>query len=480
MRFRGGHNVLLKGRPDSAIKVMPEPKVLYLPLRSERYTFSEIQVKEGEKVKGGDMLAKDPENYGIPLLAPRAGTVRLDAAENHIVLEDVAQLEERADMVEEEMQHIEKEMGVAGIKRYKLLALGAWQSFCDAFTSELPDPLGTPQAIIVSTLSMEPFVARGDVQLSRRLLNFTRGLEQLQSLLEYQPMYLAMPNITSEFANLIRNQIRGYAWVKMLEIPLTYPYDNFAILARRLDLKASNGPVWAVRTEGILAVDRALTQTKPCTVRILSIGGTGVPTPTHLKIVPGYPIQSIRGQHVFEPSARVLNGGIFTGNILSEGTLGVDVECRGLTVLPEQKEREFLGFIRPGWDRDSYSGCFLSSLRKDFRERLTTALRGEGRPCVACNYCEEVCPAGIMPYLIHKYLYADLIEEAEQARIDLCIECGLCSYVCPSKIDLRTQLVEAKALIAKEKEEILQEQLRQEEARKREEEARKQAEETSE
>lgn len=468
--------MLLKGRPDSAIKVMPEPKVLYMPLRSERFTFSDIQVAEGEKVQGGDVLAKDPDNYGVPLLAPRAGTVRLKAAENHIVLEGVAQLAEHADIVEEEMLHIEKEMGVGGIKRYKLLTLGAWQFFYDAFTGRLPDPLGTPQAVIVSTLSLEPFLARGDVQLHRRLLNFTRGLEQLQSLLEYQPIYLAMPNIRSEFANLIRNQIRGYAWVKMLEIPLKYPYDNFGILARRLDLRSSKGPVWAVRTEGILAADRALTETKPCTVRILSIGGTGVNLPTHLKAIPGYPIQRIRDLHVFEPSARVLNGGILTGNILTEETLGIDVECRGITVLPEQEEREFLGFIRPGWDRSSYSGCFLSSLRKDFTERLTTALRGEKRPCVACNSCEEVCPAAIIPYLIHKYLYADMIEEAEQARVDLCVECGLCSYVCPSKIDLRTQFVEAKALIAKEKEEMRQEQLRQEEARKREE-AVKQAEE---
>jgi len=459
---------------------MPEPKVLYMPLSSERFTFGEIHVKDGQKVNGGDILAKDPDNYAVPMLAPRAGTVRLEAVENHIVIEDVAQLEERPDIVEEEMLHIEKEMGAGGIKRYKLLTLGAWQFFYDAFTGELPDPLGTPQAIIVSTLSLEPFLARGDVQLHRRLLNFTRGLEQLQSLLEYQPIYLAMPNITSEFASLIRNQIRGYAWVKMLEIPLKYPYDNFAVLARRLDLKSSNGPVWATRTEGILAADRALTETKPCTVRILSIGGTGVNSPTHLKAIPGYPIKRIRDQHVFEPAARMLNGGILTGGILAEETQGVDVECRGITVLPEHIDREFLGFVRPGWDRDSYSGGFLSSLRKDFRERMTTALRGEGRPCVACNFCDEVCPAGIMPYLIHKYLYGDLIEEVEEARVDLCVECGLCSYVCPSKIDLRTQFVEAKDLIAKEKEEIRQEQLRREEARKREEEARKLAEENNE
>jgi Na+-transporting NADH:ubiquinone oxidoreductase subunit A len=479
VKFKGGYNVLLKGKPDGTVKVMPEPKVLYLPLGSKRFTFSDIHVKDGQRVNGGDVLAKDPNNHAVPLLAPRAGTVSLKAVENHIVLEDVAHLEEHADIAEEEMLHIEQEMGAAGIKRYKLLSLGAWQFFYDAFTGALPDPLSTPQAVIVSTLSLEPFVTRGDVQLHKRLLNFTRGMEQLQSLLEYQPIYLAMPDITSEFANLIRNQIRGYAWAKMLEIPLTYPYDNFAILARRLGLKRDEGPVWAVRTEGVLAVDRALTLTKPCTVRIVSIGGIGVHSPTHLKVMPGYPTETIKDKYVFEPAARVISGGILTGKALTAEALGIDTECRGITVLPELQDREFLGFIRPGWDRNCYAACFLSSIRKKFTERLTTGIRGELRPCISCSFCEEVCPAGIMPYLIHKYLYADLIEEAEQARVDLCVECGLCSFICPSKIDLRKQLIDTKDLIAKEKEEIRQEQLRQEEVRKQEE-ARRQSEEKAE
>jgi electron transport complex protein RnfC len=72
-----------------------------------------------------------------------------------------------------------------------------------------------------------------------------------------------------------------------------------------------------------------------------------------------------------------------------------------------------------------------------------------------------------------------LIEEVEQARVDLCVECGLCSYVCPSKIDLRKQMIDSKVLIAQEKEEIHREQERQEELRKQEE-ARRQAEENSE
>ena len=76
------------------------------------------------------------------------------------------------------------------------------------------------------------------------------------------------------------------------------------------------------------------------------------------------------------------------------------------------------------------------------------------RPCVSCNFCEEVCPARIMPHLLHRYLYSDLITEAEQARIDLCVQCGLCSYVCPSKLELKQDFAEAMELIQEEKEQL--------------------------
>ena len=454
MGFRGGYNIFLEGRPGHKVNLMPEADVLYLPLTSRRFEFTEVCVSDGQSVEPGDVLAKDPANFAVPLLAPRAGTVRLK--KDHIVLENIEKLIESAHLDESELPHIVQEMGAGGIKRYKLLMLGAWQFFYDAYTDELPDPLGKPQAVIVSTLSLEPFVARGDVQLKNRLLQFTRGLEHLQSLLEYQPIYLVMPDISSDFATSVREQIRGYAWAKLIEIPLKYPYDNFNILARYLGLKKGAGPIWSVRTEGVLAVDRALTMSKSCMARIISVGGPAVNSPVHINVTAGYPIQEILKTYVTEDSVRVINGGMLTGQVLTEENSGLDTECRGLTILPELKEREFLGFTRPGFDRSSYSDCFLSSLRGEFCERLTTAVRGEGRPCVSCNFCAEVCPANIMPYLIHKYLYRDLIEEADQARIDLCVQCGLCSFVCPSKIELREQFYEAQLQIEKEKAEAQQ------------------------
>lgn len=450
MKLRGGYDIMLAGRPDDKVLVLPESDVLYLPLRSSRFEFTDVRVVEGEHVRPGHVLAKDPGNYSVPLLAPRGGTVRLTEP-GHIVLEDVAMEDEEPYHPRQDEPHASQEMGSAGMKRYKLLSLGAWQFLYDAHDKSLPDPFGTPRAVIISTLNLEPFAARGDVQLHKRLSSFVRGLELLQALLEYQPIYLVLPDIKSKFAREVRESIRGYAWARLIQVPLQYPFDDFAVLARHLGLKHDpDQPVWAMRTEGVLAIDRALTLTRACTVRIASLAGPAVTSPVHLKIVPGYPLKNITEGRVGDGPLRVINGGVLTGLTAQVEQLGLDVETTGLTVLAEQTEREMLGFVRPGLTRRSYSRCFLSSFRGGFTERLTTALRGELRPCVACGACEQVCPAGLMPYLIHKLLHQDELEQAERAGVDLCVGCGLCSFVCPSKIELREQFAEGVETIQRE------------------------------
>ncbi len=455
MKFRGGHNVLLEGKPSGEIEKLPEPHVLYLPLRTARFKFSEIAVKDRETVTTGQALAGDPSNYSVPLLAPRSGMVRLDAVANHITLEELAPAPEEPEDAGDSPSQSFRDQRSADEKRQTLLRLGAWQFTYDAHTGSLPDPLGAPRAVIVSTVRLEPFLARGDMQLRERLSSFIRGLQYLQSFLEYQPIYLVIPDIRSAFASQVRETLRGFAWIKLVEIPLRYPFDNFAILARHLGLmREEDNPVWAMRTEGVLAIDRVLTTSRPCTSRIISVGGPAVELPVHLKTMPGYPLQAILDERISTQTARVINGGVLTGETLPPEQKGLDAECAGLTILPEHTEREFLGFTRPGRDRRSYSKCFLSALRAPFPERLTTGLRGERRACISCNFCEEVCPAGIMPHLIHKYLYQDALDDAERARLDLCVECGLCSFVCPSKIELRRQFSEAKESIGRELEEI--------------------------
>jgi len=396
------------------------------------------------------VLARDPDNHDVPLLSPYGGTVDLQQVPGHITLRDLSADDAGAYTYQDDQEHVHKQMGPTGLKRYKLLNLGAWEFIKDAYTGRTPDPLSTPQAVLISTVRFEPFLVRGDVLLKAFLRPFTRGLEHLQSLLEYQPIYLILPKIRTDLAMTIKDQIRGYAWVKLIEVPLRYPYDHFEILSRHLNLKRDQGPIWGVNVEGVLAVDQALTASRPCVERVISLGGPGTADPGHVQLTAGYPVSQLLETYAL-PDTVAIDGGVFSGQLLDGSMQGIAAECRGITLVPENRKREFLAFVRPGFDRQSYSRGFLSALCSRFPERVTNLVRGEVRPCVSCNFCEEVCPAGIIPHRLHKLIYQDEIDEIERSRIDLCIECGLCSFVCPSKIELTHEFREMKQTIVKEK-----------------------------
>ncbi len=450
MRLRGGYNIKLQGVPSGSIKSVSRPEILYYSLESKSFNYSQVCVTHGQRVGLGDVLAKDPDNYDVPLLSSCSGNVDLEMAPGHVVLKELSAEDTKEYSCHDGTEHIHKKMGTAGLKRYKLLNLGAWEYVKDAYTGQTPDPLSTPEAIIISTVRFEPFLVKGGVLLEENLRQFTRGLEHLQSLLEYQPIYLVLPKVKSDLASKIKEQIRGYAWVKIVEIPMKYPYGNFTILSRHIGLKRSREAIWGVNVDGVLAIDNALTSSSPCVDRIISVAGPGAKEPQYLKLTAGYPLSNIMSEHAHSDTIAI-DGGILSGRLLTQDVKGVPADCKGITLLADHQSREFLAFVRPGFDRQSYSGSFLSSLCGHFSERLTNAVRGEIRPCVSCNFCEEVCPADIIPHRLHKLIYQDDIDEIERSRIDLCIECGLCSFVCPSKIELTHEFLQTKQAILKEK-----------------------------
>jgi Na+-transporting NADH:ubiquinone oxidoreductase subunit A len=337
-----------------------------------------------------------------------------------------------------------------------LLRKGAWQFFSNAFTGEVADPTQSPQAIIISTVNLEPFSVRGDAQLEARLQDFLRGIEMLQPFLEYQPVWMVFPVSRSELGKKIREFARGKAWIRLHEIERTYPNDNERLLAKSLGLKAKDGQVWSVKTEGILAVNTALSHDMPATNRIFAVGGPSVAKPSHMIAIPGYPVDSLMEQVGLTEASRLVNGGVLTGTEIGEANKGLDSESLSITAIPTSYKREVLAFTMPGFGKRSYSNTFASMLRPKLRERKPAILYGEVRACINCGYCNEVCPAGILPSAIHKAFYANDFENYEKLRPDLCIECGLCSYVCTAKIELRKEIIEVKESIRKEAE-LLQE-----------------------
>jgi len=450
MRFRGGHNVLIEGKPSGEVKELAVPDALYLPLFSRRFVFSEVRVADGDEVKQGQILATDPGNHSVPLLSPASGTVKLDLESRHVTLENVRRGPDEAVPVDGDLPDAAKSMGEPGKKRNALLRLGAWQFFSDVCVDRLPDPFGAPRALIVSTVRTEPFLPNTEALLRDRMSEFSQGLEQLHTLLENVPITLVIPEGETDLAGRLRDVANKCSWAQRVEIPPTYPFDNPKLIAQLAGLNVTSskgGSIWNVGIAGVLAVDAALTSSKACVSRTISVGGPGSKDASHASLVPGYPMEAIMASYADASPVRVIDGGVLTGRSIDESQKGLDTECESLTLIAENTEREILAFAHMAFGKQSFTNAFASALRPRFREHFTTAIRGEPRPCLSCGTCESVCPAELMPHMIYRYIHKGRMEEGERFGLFLCVACGLCSFVCPSKIEHRQTFLEARETI---------------------------------
>ncbi len=54
-------------------------------------------------------------------------------------------------------------------------------------------------------------------------------------------------------------------------------------------------------------------------------------------------------------------------------------------------------------------------------------------PCVSCGFCVDVCPMGLEPNEVSRYIEAGRGADTEEFGVDDCFLCGSCAYVCPAK-----------------------------------------------
>ncbi len=197
----------------------------------------------------------------------------------------------------------------------------------------------------------------------------------------------------------------------------------------------------------VIQLAETMNQGKPLIDRNLMIAGPGVSKPAWYRIRTGTTIgdlkQSVLKADEFGPW-RIIRGDVMTGTGIENTDESITVKDTGLSVIGDKADRALFGFMMPGFAADSYSKSTAEEYIPVLPKKLETNVHGGVRPCVQCNYCDEVCPVGIYPFLIWKYVTADKVEDCFRFRPYDCIECGLCDYVCPSKIEISAGVKAAK------------------------------------
>lgn len=457
MKIRGGYLPKIFGRPSGTVDEIPLPDQLYISLRRGDETYRSL-VKNSQKVKFGDLLAEADISGGkVFLPAPASGQVKIEkeeGAESRQIILNTS----RDGVSSEVFKKLQPERTTGQVVRETLARGGVWPFFWSSLTEGMPsiDTSERPRAIVVTSVLAEPFRTRGKVILQRSWDRIVEGIKFFPRLMQdYGTTEIILTDKRDPVAKKLYTELTGFTWLHFHPVPILYPVEDPKVLNRALRNQHAafkkTDIVWVIDIQGVEAIGACLTEGVPLHQRVVALGGPGHSDPKHVSVRVGTPIKHLLPEDHDSHEVLVLRGGLLRGEPVNPDLDSVGYNDDSFFFLPRMKEREFLSFLRPGFRRTSILPCFVSKITGAADIEISTALRGERRPCIACGLCEKVCPVDLMPQVIHRYLYRDALDEAEAVGMDLCIDCGLCTYVCPSKIELQRQFMEASGRIQLEK-----------------------------
>lgn len=313
--------------------------------------------------------------------------------------------------------------------------------------------------IIIQETAAEPYNHSLDLILEgKNTLNFIEGINILKKIMPSAQVHLAISRQNKRIISEIHKLTAHLDWLDVCIAESKYPQGSpQLLLPAMLKKKIPHGSspadigVALLQAEEVIAVYEAVTSGKPFIEKIVALSGPCFKENIHLKVRLGAPLNEIlEGRLKTDEPVRLVLNSLLIGQELKGMISPVDKTYSQIIAIADNREREFLAFLRPGSRRDSYSGAFLAHWLPWVKKSVDTNQHGEERPCISCGYCQEICPAKIIPHLLARYVRKEIIDEALISyEIFNCVECGLCSFVCPSKIHLLKHIQEGqKKLLA--------------------------------
>lgn len=448
----------LAGTPRHVLLKDKIPSKVMIPLRQGFGEEVKPIVKINDRVKTGQIIGIDESSISSPVHATINGIIR-DICPIKILEEDINTIIIESDGTESGYITIDE-----GIKDYreanhneinKMLYLSGFTSlvrfgFPTKYNSSTFDQTKI-EDLIINAVYSEPYSLQNQILFESNFDKIIVGLDILRRSLNCKAnIHIAINALDKGIIKAISNN----DWLDVVPLKAKYPQDNDIMLIQSILGKniPYGGTLLDLNTiildvQAVIHAYQAVVDKKPIIERIISLGGTALKDNLFLKVIVGTPLKNIIDPLLNSNNYRIIYGGLMTGKACLDDSMPIDRTANSIAVVTENKERQFLFFLRPGINRGSYSNAFLSSLFPFVKRRIDTNLNGEYRPCIFCNYCESVCPSRLMPYLLSKYLIHDMIDDAVKLRPLDCIECGLCTFVCPSKIPVMSHIKELKKKI---------------------------------
>jgi Na+-transporting NADH:ubiquinone oxidoreductase subunit A len=446
--IRRGYDIKLKGTAEKKVRHLPISDVVAIKPADFPKIKPKLTVEPGESIKAGQCLFTDKLRPDLRFTSPISGEIA------EIILGEKRKIREIRILPDKEnIRYVEfNKTDPSSLTRQQLIERlvesGGWNFIRQRPYSTIAEPTDQPKAIFISCFDTSPLAPDLEYLVNLEPDNFQMGLKALYHLADGK-VHLGLREHTYHSPS-------GDFFSPVPEANIHYfkgphPAGNVGIQIHHIDPLQKGEVVWYIHPQDIIIIGRLFTEGRYRADRIIALAGSSVEQPQYYSLIAGQHMSSILNGKLTPGDVRVIQGNVLHGH-KSNAEDFLSFYTQQVTIIPEGREPEFLGWLLPGFRKLSLSRTYFSWLAPKRKYALDTNLHGEERAFVMTGQYDKVLPMNIYPVFLLKAILARDIENMEALGIYEVSEedFALCEFVCTSKIDVQQIIAEGLDFIREE------------------------------
>lgn len=445
IKLKKGFDINLAGKAENKTIEVTQPDTFALkPTDFSGLSRPKLVVKEGDNVKAGSPIFFERNVEDIIYTSPVSGEiVEIKRGEKRKVLEvkiladKEIEFEKFKSYAASDIGSLSKEDALEQLKKS-----GGWINIIQRPYGVVANPEDSPKAIFISAFDSSPLAPDYSYVLQGQEQYFQAGIDVLKKFTA-GTIHLNVDG-RAEVSQLFSNAKN----VQLNTIDGPHPAGNVGVQIHHIDPISKGDIVWTVNPVGVAMIGKLFLEGIYDTSRLVALTGSQMNERGYAKMYSGACLNKLS---VEGADNRYISGNVLSGEgVGAEGYLGY--YHNQITVIPEGKYEEFLGWILPSTKKLSFHKAFgmltfLNGKNKEFE--VDTNAHGEERNFVISGAFENVMPMDILPTYLFKAILAEDYDDMEALGIYEVIEedVALCEFIDISKNPLQEILREGIDLI---------------------------------
>lgn len=446
-KVKKGLDIPISGKPEQIIddtfsRSITEVALIGTNFRGMKPIFL---VEEGDQVKLGQKLFEDRKCPGYYYTSPGTGCVKaIHRGKKRTFLSLVIELSN------DESRSYDKTIGnVDHLSPDKTKAIlidsGLWINIRVRPFAKVANPGTKPSSIFVNTMDSNPLASDPSIIIKRQAKEFQAGLKVIAKLTEGQVHLCKRPGTEvpcGESEKVVKHLFDGCHPVGLSGYHI-HTIDPITDVAKK---------VWYLGYQEVIAIGSFFLTGHYPIYRYVALAGPQVKKPRVVKTRIGSNLSQLVDGELKEGENRVISGSVLAGLKADSPVNFLGYYDNIVSVVEEDRNRIFHGFVAPGFDKFSIKNIFASTLFPKKLFTFGTNLNGSHRNVVPIGSYEQVMPFDMIPtFLVRAILSQDTELGEKLGVLELDEEdVALCTFVCPGKNDIGKELVNLLELIEKE------------------------------